>query len=129
MIKQKVSGTVYGVVLNDHASVRKIGDALDTAQFLPIEIGVKRRAARIQRKSRMRLVTDAGTDAEFVDAGGDGRGGGIRRQQLSLCVIKTRLRHGLGEVEGIERVQGRLRQRLVESDVDEQDRARAIATG
>lgn len=33
MIKQKVSGTVYGVVLNDHASVRKIGDALAAAPY------------------------------------------------------------------------------------------------
>ena len=33
MIKQKVSGTVYGVVLNDHASVRKIGDALAAATY------------------------------------------------------------------------------------------------
>ena len=34
MIKQKVSGTVYGVVLNDHASVRKIGaDVLEAAPY------------------------------------------------------------------------------------------------
>jgi 5-oxopent-3-ene-1,2,5-tricarboxylate decarboxylase/2-hydroxyhepta-2,4-diene-1,7-dioate isomerase len=34
MIKQKVSGTVYGVVLNDHTSVRKIGaDALEAAPY------------------------------------------------------------------------------------------------
>lgn len=34
MIKQKVSGTVYGVVLNDHASVRKIGsEALEAAPY------------------------------------------------------------------------------------------------
>ena len=33
MIKQNVSGTVYGVVLNDHASVRKIGDALAAAPY------------------------------------------------------------------------------------------------
>lgn len=34
MIKQKVSGTVYGVVLNDHASVRKIGaEVLEAAPY------------------------------------------------------------------------------------------------
>ena len=33
MIKQKVSGTVYGVVLNDHASLRKIGDVLEAAPY------------------------------------------------------------------------------------------------
>jgi len=33
MIKQKVSGTVYGVVLNDHASLRRIGDALEAAPY------------------------------------------------------------------------------------------------
>lgn len=33
MIKQKVSGSVYGVVLNDHASLRKIGDALEAAPY------------------------------------------------------------------------------------------------
>lgn len=34
MIEQKVSGTVYGVVLNDHASVRKIGsEALAAAPY------------------------------------------------------------------------------------------------
>jgi 5-oxopent-3-ene-1,2,5-tricarboxylate decarboxylase/2-hydroxyhepta-2,4-diene-1,7-dioate isomerase len=34
MIEQKVSGTVYGVVLNDHASVRKIGnEALEAAPY------------------------------------------------------------------------------------------------
>ena len=33
MIKQNVSGTVYGVVLNDHTSVRKIGEALEAAPY------------------------------------------------------------------------------------------------
>lgn len=33
MIEQKVSGTVYGVVLNDHASLSKIGDALEAAPY------------------------------------------------------------------------------------------------
>lgn len=34
MIEQKVSGTVYGVVLNDHASLRKIGsEALAAAPY------------------------------------------------------------------------------------------------
>lgn len=34
MIKQKVSGSVYGVVLNDHTSVRKIGaDVLEAAPY------------------------------------------------------------------------------------------------
>lgn len=34
MIKQHVSGTVYGVVLNDHASVRKIGsETLEAAPY------------------------------------------------------------------------------------------------
>lgn len=33
MIKQKVSGSVYGVVLNDQASLRKIGDALEAAPY------------------------------------------------------------------------------------------------
>jgi len=34
MIEQKVSGTVYGVVLNDHASVRRIGSAaLEAAPY------------------------------------------------------------------------------------------------
>jgi len=34
MIKQKVSGSVYGVVLNDHASLRKIGsEALEAAPY------------------------------------------------------------------------------------------------
>jgi len=32
MIKQKVSGTVYGVILNDHASLQKIG-SLDEAPY------------------------------------------------------------------------------------------------
>ena len=96
MIKQNVSGTVYGVVLNDHASVRKIGDALDTAQFLSIEIGVKRRAARIQGKSRMRLVTDAGTDADFVIAKGNLAGGRVNRQFASGCIEVARLWNSFG---------------------------------
>lgn len=33
MIKQIVSGTVYGVVLNDRASLGKIGDALEAAPY------------------------------------------------------------------------------------------------
>ncbi len=33
MIEQKVSGAVYGVVLNDHASLRKLGDALQAAPY------------------------------------------------------------------------------------------------
>lgn len=33
MIKEKVSGAVYGVVLNDHASLRKIGGALEAAPY------------------------------------------------------------------------------------------------
>lgn len=33
MITHNISGTVYGVVLNDHASVRKIGQALQDAPY------------------------------------------------------------------------------------------------
>ena len=34
MIKQQVAGTVYGVVLNDHASLRKIGtETLEAAPY------------------------------------------------------------------------------------------------
>ena len=56
-------------------------------------------------------------------------GGDAHDSSGVLVVLGTRLRHGRSQIERIKCVHPRQGQRVVESDVDKQDRARAITTG
>jgi hypothetical protein len=83
------------VVVGDElarAALREVGNRLDRPQLPAVEIAIARLTGLVKRKSRVRLVADAGPDANLVDALGNRCERRIGRQFNALIVVIARHR-------------------------------------
>ena len=84
------------VVVGDElarAGLREVGERELALDLVLGKIEVQRLPAGVDGERGMRLVADAGPDADLVVAVGDRRRRRVRRQLASRCVEQPRLRH------------------------------------
>ena len=99
------------------SALLEIGDRLDAAQRLAVEVAIERRAVILERKGRVRLITDSRADLDLVDAAGDRLARRVDRQFAALRIKVARHRNRLraGRDQGIGTLEiVVLQQRLVD---------------